>query len=71
MVVVILTKVEKIAFLLRFISPKSLAELLKSMQLDELFELIKSQGNTQTPEEVKPQLRTVEKKVDGIKTDVI
>lgn len=66
-----MTNVEKIAFLLRFISPKSLAELLKSMQLDELFELIKSQGNTQTPEEVKPQLRTVEKKVDGIKTNAI
>lgn len=66
-----MTDVEKTAFLLRFMSPKSLSELLKSMQLYEIFELIKNQGNTQTPEEVKPQLHTVEKKVDGIKTDVI
>ena len=71
MVVVILTENEKIDYCLRNMSAQKLSEMLKDFSLDDIYEAVVNTEGQGNPEEVKPFLITVDKKVDGVKVPTI
>ena len=66
-----MTENEKIDYCLRNMSAQKLSEMLKDFSLDDIYDAVVNTEGQGNPEEVKPFLITVDKKVDGVKVPTI